>query len=58
MEKNISPRTKKEQIQGGRYISVYVGRYRSLDEAKQEYSQLKQLHHAFKNVQAIELGEK
>jgi hypothetical protein len=49
---------KKEQIQGVPSISIYVGKYHSLEEAKKEQSKLKKLHHDFKNVQAIELGEK
>jgi hypothetical protein len=49
---------KKEQIQGVSYIAIYVGKYHSLEEAKKEQPKLKKLHHDFRNLQAIELGEK
>lgn len=59
LDKNIKPeQPRKEHIQGSPYISIYVGKYPSSEEAKKEHSHLKQLHYAFKNVQAVELGEK
>ncbi|MFH0888266.1 MAG: hypothetical protein V1871_03560 [Planctomycetota bacterium] len=59
MDKNISGVfTRKERIQNSSCIVIYAGKYRSLEEAKKEHSHLKQLHYAFKNLQAVELGEK
>jgi hypothetical protein len=59
MEKNISGVfTKKEQIEGVPSISIYVGKYQSLEEAKKEQRKLKNLHFQFKNIQIVELGEK
>ncbi|MFH1230260.1 MAG: hypothetical protein V1709_02055 [Planctomycetota bacterium] len=57
-DKGIQSFTKTEQIQGASCTVVYAGKFRSVEDAKKEQPKLKRLHHAFRNLQAVELGEK